>query len=61
MWDEHKKKVYKTDVFSSALNRSFPPRTSTYACEFVFQEFVFLLKYNQLIAPICDTKILFTH
>ena len=21
----------------------------------------FLLKYNQLIAPICDTKILFTH
>ena len=25
------------------------------------EEKLILLKYNQLIAPICDTKILFTH
>ena len=42
IWDQHKKKGYKTDVFSSALNSSFPLCTSACACEFVFQEFLFL-------------------
>jgi hypothetical protein len=42
MWDEHKKKEYKTDVVSSALNRLFPLCTSTCICESVLQEFVFL-------------------
>jgi len=34
-----------------------PITTNTYS-EYVI---LILLKYNQLIAPICDTKILFTH